>query len=396
MNMKTFYMLGLLLLCLCKINAQDDLIDIGKKYTLKSEILSEERGYWVSLPASYNQAHNSYKSYPVIYLLDGHIHFASVAGMCQFMGRPSNGSRKMPELIVVGVMNVDRQRDFTPDKIITRRENNTGGGKAFLSFLEEELIPEIDRKFRTAPYRILFGHSLGGLITTHAYLQDKSSFNAFLAIDPSFGTWDNTVMDEKLETVSSAVFDRPLYLATANWEKRNIRNRDRHLRFYESLNSKCVDSFNGKLTYFENESHSTVSLPAFYDAMSFLFEGYNFSYRNAGDIESVTSVYERLSDRLGYTFKTPEELINRIGYAKLRSRDEAGKELALSYFKLNVRLYPESYNVYDSLGDAEYRLGNLDKAVECYEQSLELNPDNTNAKEMIAKIQKESSSEGGN
>lgn len=392
MNMKTFYVLGLLLLCLCKINAQDDLIDIGRKYTLKSEILSEERSYWISLPASYNQAHNSYKTYPVIYLLDGHIHFASVAGMCQFMGRPSNGTRKMPEVIVVGVMNEDRQRDFTPDKIITRRENNTGGGRKFLAFLEEELIPEIDKNFRTEKFRILFGHSLGGLLSSHAYLQKESSFNAFLTMDPSFGTWDNKVMDEKLDSISTEVFSRPLYMATANWEKLNIRNRDRHLRFYELLNSKCAGTFNGELTYFEDESHSTVSLPAFYDAMSFLFEGYNFSYRNAGDIESVTSVYEQLSDRLGYSFKAPEELINRIGYAKLRSRDDAGKELALSYFKLNVRLYPESYNVYDSLGDAEYRLGNLDKAVECYKQSLALNPDNTNAKEMIAKIRTESSS----
>lgn len=107
MNTKTFFALGLLLLCQCKINAQEDLINIGKKYTLKSEILSEERSYWVSLPASYNQPYNSYKSYPVIYLLDGHIHFASIAGMCQFMGRPSNGSRKIPEVIVAGMLNID-------------------------------------------------------------------------------------------------------------------------------------------------------------------------------------------------------------------------------------------------------------------------------------------------
>ena len=74
-------------------------------------------------------------------------------------------------MIIVGVMNVDRQRDFTPDKIITRRENNTGGGAEFLAFLEQELIPEIDREFRTNSFRMLFGHSLGGLLVSHAYLQ---------------------------------------------------------------------------------------------------------------------------------------------------------------------------------------------------------------------------------
>jgi predicted alpha/beta superfamily hydrolase len=109
MNLKALCSLAILLVGFTSVNAQ--------KFTIKSEILSEERAYWVSLPASYEQSHSSYKNYPVIYLLDGHIHFASVAGMCQFMGRPSNGSRKIPEMIVVGVMNVDRQRDFTPVRL---------------------------------------------------------------------------------------------------------------------------------------------------------------------------------------------------------------------------------------------------------------------------------------
>jgi predicted alpha/beta superfamily hydrolase len=60
-------------------------------------------------------------------------------------------------MIVVGIQNVDRRRDYTPDKVVTVRENNSGGGESFLSFLEDELIPELDQKYRTAPYRILFG-----------------------------------------------------------------------------------------------------------------------------------------------------------------------------------------------------------------------------------------------
>jgi predicted alpha/beta superfamily hydrolase len=57
-----------------------------------------------------------------------------------------------------------------------------------LAFLEKELIPEIDREFRTNSFSMLFGHSLGGLLVSHAYLQAESAFNAFIAIDPSFGT----------------------------------------------------------------------------------------------------------------------------------------------------------------------------------------------------------------
>lgn len=361
-------------------------IEIGTTHSLYSDILGEERSYWVSLPASYDGKYNSYKKYPVIYLLDGHIHFASVTGMTQFMSRASNGSRKVPEMIIVGVMNVDRQRDFTPDKIITRRENNTGGGKKFLSFLEEELVPVIDENFRTEPFRILFGHSLGGLLTSHAYIQDTSAFNAFIAVDPSFGTWDNVVMDEKLETLSDKIFDRPFYIATANWEKRNLRNRDRHIRFFESLNSKCPGPFKAQLDYFEDETHSTVSLPAFYEAMTYLFEGYNLSYRNVQDIDQLNAVYDKLSARLSYDFKAPEELINRIAYGKLRSSREEVQQQAVEFFELNTRYYPGSFNVFDSLGEALFRTGDLEAAAMNFEKSLSLNPENENATKMLAKI----------
>src|SRR5690606_29472209 len=119
----------------------------------------------------------------------------------------------------VAIQNVDRRRDYTPDKIITVRENNTGGGDSFLGFLEDELLTELDQKYRTTSYRILFGHSLGGLLATHAYMKEKTLFNSFIAVDPSFGTWDSETMDKKLDSLGEQSFDRYLYIATANWGK---------------------------------------------------------------------------------------------------------------------------------------------------------------------------------
>ena len=57
-------------------------------------------------------------------------------------------------MIVVGVKNVDRRRDYTPDKVITVRPNNSGGGENFRKFVEEELIPQVNDQFRTLPYHI--------------------------------------------------------------------------------------------------------------------------------------------------------------------------------------------------------------------------------------------------
>lgn len=257
-------------------NAQEDnQICIGTKYTLHSKILGEDREYFVSLPDSYQDA-SSNKSYPVLILLDGNIHFKVISGLVNYMSSDLYRSRKIPEMIVVGIQNVDRRRDYTPDKVVTVRKNNSGGGELFLSFLEDELLPELDQKYRTDSLQILFGHSLGGLLASHTYLKEETTFDAFIAVDPSFGTWDAETMDKKLDAVTEKSFDRFLYLATANWGKRNIRNRDRHIRFFESLNHKCEKEFPGKLEYFENETHASIPPIAFYNGIIAIFQKHDF------------------------------------------------------------------------------------------------------------------------
>ena len=358
-------------------------ISIGTVHQIHSNQLNEDREYWVNLPESYHEEGNSYKRYPILILLDGNAHFRSITGMVNYMSSGYNGNRVIPEMIVVAIQNVDRRRDFTPDKIITVRENNSGGGEKFLSFLEEELIPELDTNYRTDSYRILFGHSLGGLLATHAYMKEKSLFNAFIAVDPSFGTWDAETMDQKLEAVTDQSFQRYLYLATANWGKRNIRNRDRHVRLYESLNSKSPGEFAAKLEYFENENHGSVPPIAFYQGISSMFDGYGISYRDIKSLDQLLQHFQLISQRLSFDFSPSESLVNQIGYGFLQSRNPEEQAKALDFFLLNTKNFPGSYNAFDSLGDAYETLGDAKKAIESYQQSLNLNPAHEHAKNKI-------------
>jgi hypothetical protein len=191
-------------------------------------------------------------------------------------------------------------------------------------------------------------------------------------------------MDSKLDSLTEQSFKRFIYIATANWGKRNIRNRDRHVRFYESLNSKCEGIFPAKLEYFENENHGSVPILAFYNGISAIFEGYGVYYRNILSTEQLTQHFEKLSNRLSWNVKPPEALVNRIGYYWL----QMGKEKALEMFKLNTQLYPQSYNAYDSLAEANMTLGNTELAIANYEKSLELNPNNENAKSILKTLKK--------
>ena len=80
-----------------------------------------------------------------------------------------------------------------------------------------------------------------------------------------------------------------------------------------------------------------------------------------------------------------ESEFNAMGY-RLMGAGQVKK--ALEIFKLNVELYPESANAYDSLAEGYMKSGDTEKAIKNYKKSLELNPDNSNAREMLKKIEK--------
>jgi tetratricopeptide (TPR) repeat protein len=89
-----------------------------------------------------------------------------------------------------------------------------------------------------------------------------------------------------------------------------------------------------------------------------------------------------------------ERAVNNLGYTLL-GRDEANaQEAALVLFRLNVELYPDSWNVYDSLAEGYHRTGNGERAIHFYRESLKRNPDNDNGKRMLEEIQREESRQG--
>ena len=104
-------------LCFCLLAScaqEDSSIRIGERLSINSEILSEDRPYWVYLPESYGDETNAPRRYPVLYLLDGDGHFQSATGVVQFMSSGINGNVQIPELIVVAIPNTNRTRDLTP------------------------------------------------------------------------------------------------------------------------------------------------------------------------------------------------------------------------------------------------------------------------------------------
>ncbi len=78
-----------------------------------------------------------------------------------------------------------------------------------------------------------------------------------------------------------------------------------------------------------------------------------------------------------------ENMLNTLGYVLMR--DELMRE-AIAIFQLNIMMFPEAFNPYDSLGEAYMNNGDLDLAVAYYNKSVELNPDNANGIRMLERI----------
>ncbi len=79
-----------------------------------------------------------------------------------------------------------------------------------------------------------------------------------------------------------------------------------------------------------------------------------------------------------------EDMFNFLGYTYL---EDNMLDKAVEVFKLNVKLYPSAWNTYDSLGEAYALMGNKDLAIENYRKSIELNPENSHGKVMLAKLE---------
>lgn len=151
--------------------------------SLQSAVLGEARDYLIHLPDSYLRS--PAQRYPVIYVLDGGSQSSHTAESAAVMARIG----AMPEVIVIGIPGGDmRNRDYTPPGMRQDSDETNspdGEGGRFLGFLQRELIPRVEREFRTSDIRVLTGNSRGGLFVVHALITQPGLFDAWIANSPA-------------------------------------------------------------------------------------------------------------------------------------------------------------------------------------------------------------------
>ncbi|WP_228520552.1 alpha/beta hydrolase-fold protein [Flavobacterium sp. CSZ] len=385
-------------------------IVIGTIDSISSKILNEKRKIWIHLPKSAQNTGFAKQKYPVVYLLDAEGHFSSVVGIIEELSEV-NGNTNCPEMIVVGITNTNRNRDLTPtysevDLPFVPKElsEQSGGGEKFVEFLEKELMPYIDSKYPTAPYKTLIGHSFGGLTTINILTNHTHLFNSYVAIDPSMWWGNQKFLAETTKKLAGKKLSNvSLFMGAANTMDDSMNlvkvRKDttvftRHIRSILDLNDFFDKNQSSNLKYgykyYQDDSHGSVPLIATYDAIRFIFQFNQLKLSIPDQINFDKAVfakiekhYDNVSKHLGYKVSAPENMVNAYGYQSLGKKD---MDLAGYLFKLNVANYPQSPNVYDSLGDFYEAKGDKKNAIASYEKVLTLDKKFPETKAKLEKL----------
>lgn len=356
---KLFLFLPVLFFCLSfAAKAQNSKVAsvVHDVFLINSQTLGEERKILVRLPANYAQ---TYEKFPVVYMTDAHSpQNAMMAGIIEQQA----WSGVMPEMILVGIQNTNRSRDLTPTD--DGKGGQVGGAPKFLQFIETEVIPLVEKNYRTQPFRIFAGHSLGGLFAVYAFTARPDLFNAYIAASPVLGYDDNFVIKLSEE----------LFKQNRDWNKKiflGIGNEPQLIggfnAFQNLLKRAKPKNFEFEFREFKNENHGSVVLPVYYAGLRKIFEGW--SPPQTGSVAELENHYKRLSDRFAYKIVIPEAMLNQIGYQFLRANRYAE---AIEVFKKNLANHPNAANCYDSLAEAFEKNGQFKQAAENYEKAYKL------------------------
>ena len=347
-------------------------VENGIQIDFYSNIMAENRTLWIRVPASYNEQTGTAQSYPVMYVLDGKTAFFPITGIVSFMSEKDHVNYQIPEMIIVGVDTEKRFRDLTPNAS-TKQPNGdeartpeqklmmqeSGGGEKFLKFMQEEVFTYVEKNYRTNPYRIYVGHSLGGLTATYTFLKHPDIFNAAISIDPSLW-WDGAkyvnetpelikaMPADKLRKYYVSVIDSTSYGGSLQFHSNAIFNIGKAMAKASSKNLQY------KVDYIPNTDHSSIPMLSWYNGLLFIFDGYHkshFDYMKNPDL--IESHFKDIESKIGLKMNPPQDIFEILVHYLTSPNRYPDPEKAKKVLKMALKYYPESSYFQNKLKEVE-------------------------------------------
>jgi predicted alpha/beta superfamily hydrolase len=231
--------------------------------TINSQRLKEKREITISLPASYEK--NKTKKYPILVLLDGDYLLDPFQGVLSYGAYWDD----LPEVIIVGISqnkNNERESDCSFDKDTGLPE---GKGEDFFEFIGLELMPYIQKNFRTAPFKIIAGHdTTAGFLNFYLY-KDQPLFDAYISLSPELAPGMEEQIPERLSLINQPIF---YYQSTADGDLKKMQGRMKQLDSVAKLIKK--PTLNYQFDEFKGASHYSLVLHSIPSALYQFFSVY--------------------------------------------------------------------------------------------------------------------------
>ena len=271
---------------------------VGQRLQLRSQSMGDVRPYFVHRPANYDISN---ARYPVLVVLDGESLFQHASATVDLLA----AAGKIPPMLVVGIPNVDRFRDLD--------STAAPGTSPFLKFVRDELLPTIDRDYRTQPYRVLAGHSYAGLFALYSLIDAPEAFRGYVVMAAAFG--DNPELPKKIAAFLEEHKDRKLnaaiFMATDNGTGTNLTGAWELSSHLQNRAARLLDlRFTLRTT---NESHAAVPLRSLDEGLRFIFDGWDvddpFKLYEQGGLTAIDKHYAELAAWLGFPVPVPDEVL---------------------------------------------------------------------------------------
>ncbi|AWK04883.1 esterase [Flavobacterium crocinum] len=250
---------------------------LGVIEEIQSKELKEKRILNIYLPEGYNPSES--EKYPVIYLLDGSADedFIHISGLVQF--NSFEWINQVPKSIVVGIATVDRRRDFTFPTTIENdktRFPTTGHSDKFIAFIEKELQPFIDKKYKTSESKTIIGQSLGGLLETEILLKKPFLFNKYVIVSPSLWWNNGSLLDLDSEILKENFKQQTDIFIAVGKEGLTPTEIPRVMEVDANVLAEKIKASKSKnirvyFDYFPEENHGTILHPAVGSSFKFFY-----------------------------------------------------------------------------------------------------------------------------
>ena len=379
------YLTCLLLPLLSNAQIVTDMFLAAKNDTIQSGYLKRKQELTVRLPKSYNY---SGLKYPVIFYLDAQdeaLERLILANIDILMY-----VREIPEAILIGIPHSHGRSDLSIERV---SEDTT----AFLRFMINELVPYVNKQYRTEKFRTFIGHSLGGQFLTYGMTLYPEVFNSVIAISPALNypateSWYKRKTLKAMEQFLHSKHNNHYYFCIGDAGFQDNSFKAGAMELDSILSSQKASGLHWRFDLLRGFTHGSTPAAGISSGLISIYQYWPFKETRAYEIlflhkgqalQEILTHEERIKNIYGIELPLPKSVYWQFGKYCL---ENGQYEDAIQLFDKNIAIDPYNSTLVSLKGDAFAKLGKKEEATKCYERSIALLKTSESKDELERKI----------